>query len=103
MNLEVRTHFLFVWEFCTPLQPVLITLSINPTMNGYNQTQNTPSTCSCLDSNRAQTKKLVLLGAKAKANITMKNLEAKWGREEKKFVSTKLLVLVNQEADGQFA
>lgn len=72
-------------------------------MNGYNQTQNTPSTCSCLDSNRAQTKKLVLLGAKAKqTNITMKNLEAKWGREEKKLVSTKLLVLVNQEADGQF-
>lgn len=34
---------------------------------------------------RAQTKKkLVLLGAKAKqANITMKNLEAEWGREEK--------------------
>lgn len=101
MNLEVRTHFLFVWEFCTLLQPVLITLSINPKMNGYNQTQNTPSTCSCLDSNRAQTKKLVLLGARAKqANITMKNLETKWGREEKKLVSTKLLVLVNQEADG---
>lgn len=57
---------------------------------------------------RAQTKKLVLLGAKAKqTNITMKNLEAKWGREEKNLaceanVSTKLLVLVNQEAAHQF-
>lgn len=53
-------------------------------------------------------KKLVLLGAKAKqTNITVKNLEAKWGREEKNLtceanVSTKLLVLVNQEAAHQF-
>lgn len=58
---------------------------------------------------RAHTKKLVLLGAKAKqANIAMKNLEAEWDREEKKLaceanVSTKLLVLVNQEEECQFA
>lgn len=37
VNLEVRTHFLFVWEFCTLVQPVLITLSINPERNEYNQ------------------------------------------------------------------
>lgn len=36
VNLEVRTHFLFVWEFCTLVQPILITLSINPEGNGYN-------------------------------------------------------------------
>lgn len=69
VDLQVRTHFLFVWNFCTLVQLVLITLSINPGRKGYNQTQTLPDIwySSRLDADCCwgAAEKLVLLGAKA--------------------------------------
>lgn len=78
VDLEVRTHFLFVWYFCTSLQLLLLTPSINPGRNGYDQTQTLPGIWyySCLDADCCwcTAEKLMLLGAKAEqANTATKN------------------------------
>lgn len=78
MDLAVWTHFPFVWRFCTLVLLVLITPSINPGRNGYDQTQTLPSVwyCSHLDADCCwgTAEKLVLLGAKAEqVNIATKN------------------------------
>lgn len=78
VNLEVRTHFLLLWCFHTFVLLVLITLSIKPGRNGYDQTHTLPSVWyrSRLDADccRGTAEKLVLLGAKTEqANAATKN------------------------------